>query len=344
MRILMFSPFYYPRIGGVERHVQRLSRELVDNGHSVVIITQKHDDTLPNCESLDNIEVYRMPSRGLLKRWLWLFEHRSLIKKSDLVHFHDFNAFYWYFPFRFVYFLKSTFITFHGFEGIIPIPKRIKMLRKMAEFLTRGNICIGDFITKWYGTNASFVSYGAVDDVRIEAKHHNGRAVFVGRLENDSGIETYLEALRIISENFNRKVGLDIFGDGSLRQELQTFVDRNELDVNLHGFVTNPEPYIANAKYAFVSGYLAILEAMIQRKFVFATYDNALKKDYLELIPNSKDMIVISGSAEELAERILHYDDRGEERQKLVDRSYVFATSCSWDKMAKRYLRLWNAF
>jgi glycosyltransferase involved in cell wall biosynthesis len=66
MRILMLSEFYPPLIGGTERHVQTLARELVRRGHHVAIATLEHQGS-PVFENDEGVHVYR------LKGW-----HRAL--------------------------------------------------------------------------------------------------------------------------------------------------------------------------------------------------------------------------------------------------------------------------
>ena len=60
MRILMLSEFYPPIIGGMERHVQTLSRELVRRGHHVAVVTLQHHG-LPYFEVDEGgVRVYRI--------------------------------------------------------------------------------------------------------------------------------------------------------------------------------------------------------------------------------------------------------------------------------------------
>ena len=59
MRILMLSEFYPPLIGGMERHVQTLSRELVRRGHHVAIATLQHKGS-PSFEDDEGVRVYRL--------------------------------------------------------------------------------------------------------------------------------------------------------------------------------------------------------------------------------------------------------------------------------------------
>lgn len=343
MKILMFAPLFPPHIGGVEKHVKRLSEELIKKGYEIIVVTIKHYNSLPDFEELNKIKVYRFPRMKLSKIWFWIYKNRYLIKDADIIHCHDFGAFiYWYLPFRFLYFLKPVFITFHGHEGIIPIPKKILFRRKVAEFLTKGNICIGDFIPKWYGTKANFISYGGVDILTTVNNTKSEGAVFIGRLEKDTGIMTYIDAIKILKKEYNISFEVDIYAGGSLREILEKIIKENELSVKLHGFVENPMNYLIKSKFAFVSGYLSILEAMINKKLVFSVYENELKKDYLTLIPNSKNMMVIPSSPEKLAEKVAYYYKAPEKAEEIIKNAYNFAKKQTWGNVANTYLRLWG--
>jgi glycosyltransferase involved in cell wall biosynthesis len=59
MRVLQVSDFYRPVIGGLERHVETLSRELVRLGHSVTVVTLQTGDD-PAEETLDGVRVVRI--------------------------------------------------------------------------------------------------------------------------------------------------------------------------------------------------------------------------------------------------------------------------------------------
>jgi len=156
MKILMLAPLFHPHIGGVEKHIKRLSEELIRSGHKVSIITIKHDKSLKDSEILNGINIYRFPEIRLPIIWYWMYKWRNLIKDADFIHCHDFSAFiYWYIPFRFLYPIKPIFVTFHGYEGIIPIPKKIVSRKPL-----RGNLepeCYQNayLISPFFGSYAS---------------------------------------------------------------------------------------------------------------------------------------------------------------------------------------------
>lgn len=59
MRIVQLTDFYRPIIGGLERHVETLSRELVGLGHSVTVVTLQTGDQ-PTNETIDGVRVIRI--------------------------------------------------------------------------------------------------------------------------------------------------------------------------------------------------------------------------------------------------------------------------------------------
>lgn len=61
MHILQLTDFYHPVIGGTERHVATLAKELIRIGHSVVVVTLRSGD-LPEEETIDGARVIRIRS------------------------------------------------------------------------------------------------------------------------------------------------------------------------------------------------------------------------------------------------------------------------------------------
>lgn len=61
MRILMVTQFYSPTVGGQERVVEDLSRELIGRGHHVAVVTLQQGD-LPPVSDVAGVRVYRIGS------------------------------------------------------------------------------------------------------------------------------------------------------------------------------------------------------------------------------------------------------------------------------------------
>jgi hypothetical protein len=72
-------------------------------------------------------------------------------------------------------------------------------VRKLSERLSKGTICIGDFMRIWYNANPDIVSYGGVDlhRLRLTIIIKKGLHLFIGRLDQQTSISTYLYLLLI---------------------------------------------------------------------------------------------------------------------------------------------------
>lgn len=155
-KVLFLARLYLPHVGGVEKHLQKISA-LLKSRYDITIVCFKHDPKLVDFEIIDGISVYRLPKLDKWSVWSYFLIHNSLFRTADIVHIHD--VFYWYLPF--VYLNKKVFMTFHGYEGADP-PKCIQIFwHRLAAFFTRGNLCIGGFHQKYYGVSPTFISYGA---------------------------------------------------------------------------------------------------------------------------------------------------------------------------------------
>lgn len=310
--------------------IKYLDKDSLDSQQRGII--EQSSDTIAK-----KIIVYRIPKvkEGRIKKvyiWLWLWKNKSLIKEADVVHCHD--VFFWYMPFRFLYPRKPVYTTFHGYESY-PIKKKSIIIRKISELLSRGNICIGDFIQKWYYTRPTFVSYGAVTVTKdAPAKETNKpSAVFIGRLDEQTSILTYAKAFACIKKRFPA-FQMTVIGDGVYRNKLNK-------EIKSIGFKRNADAYLEKYRFAFISRYLGILEAFAAKRLVFAIYDNPVKEDYLKLAPYSK-WIVIVNSENDLCNKVAHYLNNPKEEKILVNKAYQWVEKQTWENMTNLYLRLWN--
>lgn len=337
MKILFLSRLFYPHIGGVEKHVMQLSLRLIEQGHHVKVITEQFDKSLPKIEKVNGIIVHRISVNkfGNQKFTIWkeMWRLHRLIQQADVIHCHD--VFFWYLPFRFLYLHKPVYTTFHGYESY-PITKGAIRMRKISEMLSWGNICIGDFIPQWYGTKPTIVSYGAVEIGKSKdkkEKFRNDSALFIGRLDDQTGVLTYAKAVELVRKKFP-KFAFTIIGDGPDRKRL-------ERSFKLLGFIDSPEKYLHKYHFAFVSRYLSILEAFAAKRLVFAVYDNPVKEDYLKMAPYAK-WIVIVKTPQELAEKIIYYLQHPKEEEALVTKGYAWVKKQSWEHIMQLYKRLWR--
>lgn len=332
MRILFITRLFLPHIGGVEKQVSELSKRLIEKGFSISIITEKFDENLKDEEMINGAKVIRLSHPeikflGLIFIWLWLLRNIQHIRQADIIHTH--GVFIWYWPLRFLFPKKPIYTTFHGWEGIYPIPRKNILLRKIAAKLSWGNICIGNFIEKHYGIKANKIIYTSVDipkKIKFPKKRKN--LVYIGRLDEDTGLRQILKSL-----SYLKGFRIDFCGDGSLRKECRKYG-------NTHGFV-DPESFFEKAAICLSPGHTSILEAFTYKCLVITTYDNLVKRDYLKMTPFEK-WIIIRKSPEEMAKKIKYYSKYLEEAKPMVEKAYDWVKTQNWDNTTELYLQLWG--
>lgn len=291
MKILFITHFYHPHIGGVEKHVLELSKELKAKGKSVTILTEKYNDSLKDKETDDGIEVVRIAYPriklvGLLVIWWQVLKHWKLFINADIVHIHD--VFVWYLPIKLFLPFKKVYVTFHGWEGKWPIPWPYVFQKKLGAILSSATICVGKYIEKYYGIKSDRIVYGGVPINRLIGKSRKvkNKVVFVGRLEADTGLQSFLKRL----DEFKYR-DVTFVGDGSLR-------DKCEKYGQVTGF-TNPAPYLREAEYAVPGGYLSYIDATSSGCKIITYADSPLKQDYWKEIKKIKRFLSWSHIADE---------------------------------------------
>ena len=332
MTILFFSKFFYPHIGGVEKQVFELSLRLIKKKHQVTVITLKHSSGLKNQEIIGQIKIIRIPYLkikyfGLLFIWLWLLKNIRLIKSSDIVHSH--SVLIWYWPLRLLLPKKPIFTTFHGWEGIYPIPQKNILIRKIDALVAWKNITICDYVVKHYGIKADQLMYTSVDRPKqTRFKKDYRRLVYVGRLDQDTGLEKILQALSYL-QGFK----IDFCGDGPLAAECKKYG-------TVHGFV-NPNPFLAKSFIWLSSGHTSILEAFTYKCLVITTYNTPVKKDYLLMTPFASS-IIVKDAPSDMAQAIKYYSKHSLTAHKKIESAYQWVKTQNWADTTEAYLKLWG--
>jgi len=341
--IVQLAPFYFPHLGGVEKHLLKVNRELQQRGYDIAVITQQHLPDLPLKEKVEGSVVIRLKTSGgshgswirktkyKLSIWQGVFNHLPLLRKAEIIQIHD--VFFWLLPFLVFLPRKKLFMTFHGYEGGEKIGSRQRFWHQLASKLTQNNLCIGAFHQRWYGVQPGQISYGAVATRPTPPKKQpRRRLVFIGRLHPDTGIMAHLEALKIL-QNKNPKYRLDVYGDGPQMPVAAAYTKKHRLNAVFHGFSHKTEELVGKYQVAFVSGYLSILEALAAKTLPICFYDNNLRKEYLESTPFSQWLIKAS-NPRQIAQAVLN-------DEQLHQKAVSWAKKQSWTKLTNNYQQLW---
>ena len=344
MKVVHLAQLYWPHVGGIEKHIELLASALKKKNCETVVVTKKYDVSLPSFERKGSTTIHRFdvsessPFQHKLSVWKGIWNSRNVLFQADVIHVHD--VFWWLLPLLPFLLLKNkkVFMTFHGYEGSEAPQWKQKFWHKSAEAWSNGNLCIGGFHTKYYGIQPTLVSFGAVESkIKQRAKSATKRtAIFIGRLQQDTGFLEYVETIKVLRDR-GEVWQLDVYGEGSQLTQAQAFCEENALtkQAHFHGFVANADRFLPKYSVAFVSRYLALLEALSAGVPVVAQYTNNIKKDYLVLDSPFAEWISVARTPKQIADCV-------QEKRKGMSKAQKWADSQTWSKMADTYLTLWT--
>ncbi|HNR64807.1 MAG TPA: glycosyltransferase, partial [Atribacterota bacterium] len=234
--------------GGVQRHIQAITKEFVKRGYEV--------------------------------EWCYLPEAKRELSNfnPDIVIANDFSSFVNDCP-------VPQIVIFHGYEGNIPPLQQIIKRRKEVESKCNASICVGEYLKKWYNQNPDKTIWGGVEEVSIVNPPRRNNILYLGRLDPDQSAEKIFNYLGEAHKKEGIKFHLSVCGSGKLEKKIKEIAKKYKLNATFYGFVKNPDEYIKKADIVICSGYLSILESFINKRPVLTFYENELKKDYLSLMP-----------------------------------------------------------
>ncbi len=343
MKIIQISPSFLPHKGGVEAHVQKVSEALIAFGHQVEIISweegclvnkaYQHKQWQTQITAVDQIDD-KLEVTNKLSVWKQIYAFLPLLKSADVIQVHD--VAWWLLPvWPFLY--RKIFITFHGWEGIYPVPWKNIWQRKFFGQFAKGVVHVGHFIQKFYGDKPDLVTYGGVDPQlnfpKRQLKPKQFSIVFTGRLVEENEIEKYFETIEYLRQT-NTHIKVVWVGDGPYHQlcaqvgKVTGMIDQKSI-----------MRYLQTADLVFASSYLSILTAQAMGKLVVAFFSHALKASYLRDYPGAKFMI-LAKEPRKLVKQLNHLS--GSQQQKMSRDASRWANQQTWPKLAEAYLALWR--
>lgn len=354
MRILFLAPRFVPEIGGVERHVFFVSRELVARGHEVFVLTQAEGGA-PESEEIQGVRIIRIrkrwgtPGRSILSRllsvvaaWPEVFRALRNIPRPDVIHGHDFAFLLWLMPIAICYGPRKWYVTFHGYESD-RIPRWAIFGRRMSAALARGNISVGSFIPKWYGTRASVVTYGAVTEgaTQPSSSGRSSALLYVGRVSTEALFGNYLRGLVAVAPEAEA-IALEAYGEGDLPTGFVEQAAARGVAVRLMGPTNEPEKVYPGYSTALAGGYLGILEAIQGGCYVIALATSPLLTDFYTLHPCFGHGMSVATSLPEFRTAIAAVRADSAARIRLVEEGQRIVRSMTWGRLTDEYERLWG--
>lgn len=333
-KVLFVSTYMLPHLGGVEKHISELAKELELRGWEVHYLVSgvsfKSGDVIP-------ARVTTVPSAYFLKKketWRWIDHHKEWIKSFTIVHVHD--VAWWFLPMRRKDPTFHFFLTIHGYESKhLPTIKQ-QVMRKVSRKLAHRVIEIGSFHQKWYKTSKpDLLSFGAAR-YRPFPLPEKRSAVFIGRFDTDTGVKEYLRLAKMLGPD----IPVAFYGFGPLEKEVIKATKTHPW-ITFHGSSLDPEETLRHHQIAFVSRYLGMIEAMQVGRLVVAQWDSPIKRSYLSSFPPTASMI-IGHTAEDLFTQLKKLLKDSDAQHKMVKDAQAWAIRQQWSTIADQYEELWG--
>lgn len=378
MRLLTFSPFYPPHIGGLETHALEFNRHLAPLVEQIVVFTPRLPETAPTRETKDNVTILRFPAfepihnYPLPKFWqsdfwqLWreaLGSHPTHLLSRTRFFFTSLMA--WHvahsleLPWLHVEH-GSDFTHFHSplksFVGRLYDWTFGRSVLRHADQLVANSIASAAFVTKLSGRTDSQIIYRGVeieeiidtterDDIRTQFPD---RIIigYLGRLIDGKGVIHILEALKALQD---KRLVCAIIGGGPEKTKLETYIQKHSLEnsVLLLGHRPLPEAIglmrsfdiYVNPSYS--EGIpTSVIEAAILKKAIVATSVGGTP----EIITGDGDGFLIPAKdAVILGEKLKLLADDPRLRQSLGGRAYdAVQDKFSWPRAIEQYLEIFE--
>lgn len=297
-KILMVVPYYpEPVVGGLQKQARELSRNLVDAGWNVCVVSNTFDPCQSPLEVVEGIEVRRM--RGLVpmdaaQRLIDSIYSACYIlfnREAKIVHVHNLS---------FIGALCAYVAELSGKRSLVKIPNvkehglgglrrtrtgrlALAMYRKASGFAVLSESSSLELQELGIPVEKIFLTPNGISNIPDAPADFVAREQvifgFLGRLEPQKGLFDLLNAWSAVCKaSPDKKLILRIGGEGSQQQEIEDRARELQLTESIEfvGFIAKPIEFMADLDVFVLPSYAegnsnSVLEAMVAGRPVIST-------------------------------------------------------------------------
>jgi glycosyltransferase involved in cell wall biosynthesis len=254
MKVIVATPYYHPKIGGLENYARQLNIALhTQQDWEIIIVTSNHTSRKTTVETVDGMKVYRL---GTLLKFsntplnpFWPFQIRSVIRQEhpDFILAHspvpsmaDAAALAaGSTPLVMVYHAATLL---KGDDKIFNTIARLYRYYEQLSFRRAQRIfAVSTYVKEGLGKqlqSKSRVVPNAVWEREISTRRqpNNTEVLFIGSLDRThawKGLDQIIEAIGLYTEQFGSDIHLSVMGDGNYRQHYEAAVRSHGLDAQI---------------------------------------------------------------------------------------------------------------
>lgn len=365
--IAIFSGYYLPHLGGVERYTYNLAKRLTLMGNKVIIVTSRYDKNLKKIEETDVAKIYRLPTFKICSgRYPINKRNREFNKMMNMLESEHIDSVIIQTRFWTTSYFASKFVAKNNLpcclieHGSTHFTVNNKILDKFGEIyehkLTESikkNVKyfygVSKKCTEWlehFNIKAKGVFYNSIDTEEgkkykefINKSQDKIIITYIGRMIEEKGVLKLVEVFKKLEQKYNN-LELNLAGSGPV---LEKIIEENNKNKNIHilGKISHEEVLELLGKTtifvnpsSFSEGLpTSILEAGMMKCAVVATPMGGTTE-----IISSDDIGYICGfEIDEILEKIEKLIKNKDEIKKLSENIYnVVINNFSWDVTAKK--------
>lgn len=256
--IAIFSGYYLPHLGGVERYTYNLAKKLKNMGYKIIIVTSRYDENLKEIEDTEYAKIFRLPTYKIVSSRYPINKQNKRCKellemvKQENVNSAIIQTRFWttsYIASKFIsknnipacliehgsthFTVNNKILDFFGekYEHILTnsIKKRVKdyygVSKKCTEWLKHFNI------------EAKGVFYNSVNSEEIEEYSNfinkdTGKIniTYTGRMIEEKGVLRLIDAFKNLNKKYDN-LELSLAGEGPI---LEKIIQENKDIKNIH--------------------------------------------------------------------------------------------------------------
>lgn len=352
MKICIFTGFFLPHLGGVERYTDKLAKELKNKGYKVIVVCS-NDNNYADYEQLENCFIYRLPTYNIVKSKYPILKKTKAFKKI-IKMIEEENCDFYICNTRFYLtsilcgkmakkYNKKMFVIEHGSSHFTVNNKILDFMgAKYEHFLTNR---LKKYNPQFFGVSercnnwlkhfkiiASGIFYNSVDE-NVYEKYENSKykrnlknkivITYVGRIIKEKGVLLLLDSFTKLQKEYNN-ITLVIAGDGPLLNEIKSkYTNKNiyfegKLDYDDVMSLYNSTDIFVNPSMYPEGLPTSILEAGIMKCAIIATDRGGTK----EVINDKKYGIIIEENENSLYNALKYLIDNPSKVKSMKNEIY----------------------
>ena len=251
--ICLFSTQFFPHLGGVERYVYNMAKELIKRGYKVYIITSSVDGE-KDIDMYEDIHIIRLPSIGMMSGRMPVLKNNRKTKqlmnnlcKQEKIDFVVVNTRFYRLSIYGMKFAKkhqipvitiehgSAYLTFNN--KFLDIAERVyeKFITHIGKKYCKDYYAVSEYSRKWlkeFHIDGKGVLYNSInpDDYHMseltgELKEklspiENGVSIaYTGRLIPEKGVNVLIESFEELRKKYEN-IYLILIGEGPLESDI----------------------------------------------------------------------------------------------------------------------------